>query len=133
MRNTKEKPWYEQDDFWATFEPALFTQKRISEAGEEIEQLVTLLNLQAGATVCDLCCGIGRHSLELARRRFEVTAVDRTQTYLAKARAGAKDEGLNVEFVTEDARSFERPQAFDVVLNLFTSFGRDRRRSGYSC
>jgi SAM-dependent methyltransferase len=123
MRNTKEKSWYEQDDFWANFEPALFTQKRINDAGEEVEQVLALLDLQAGAKICDLCCGIGRHSLELARRRFDVTAVDRTPTYLAKARAGAKDEGLDVEFVAEDARSFKRPEAFDVVLNLFTSFG----------
>jgi len=123
MRNTKEKPWYEQDDFWATFEPVLFTQKRITAAGEEVEQVLTLLELQAKAKVCDLCCGVGRHSLELVRRGFEVTGVDRTAIYLAKARARAKDEGLNVEFVAADARSFIRPQAFDVVLNLFTSFG----------
>ena len=123
MRNTKEKPWYEQDNFWATFEPVLFTQQRITAAAEEVEQVLMLLDLQAGAKVCDLCCGVGRHSLELARRGFDVTAVDRTQRYLGRARAGAKDEGLNVEFVAADARSFIRPEAFDVVLNLFTSFG----------
>lgn len=123
MRNTKEKPWYEQDNFWATFESVLFTQQRITTAAEEVEQVLTLLDLQAGAKVCDLCCGIGRHSLELARRGFEVTGVDRTPTYLAKARARAKDEGLNVEFVAADARSFSRPELFDVFVNLFTSFG----------
>jgi SAM-dependent methyltransferase len=123
MQNTKEKPWYEQDNFWATFEPVMFTQQRITGAGEEVEQVLTLLDLQAGAKVCDLCCGVGRHSLELTRRGFEVTGVDRTARYLARARAKAKDEGLNVEFVAADARNFERTEAFDVVLNLFTSFG----------
>lgn len=123
MQNTKEKPWYEQDNFWATFESVLFTQQRIAEAGEEVEQVLKLLDLQAGARVCDLCCGIGRHSLELARRGFEVTGVDRTARYLAQARARAKDEGLNVEFVAEDARSFSRPEVFDLVVNLLTSFG----------
>ena len=123
MRNTKEKPWYEQDDFWTTFESVLFTQQRITGAAEEVEQVLTLLDLQAGAKVCDLCCGVGRHSLELARRGFEVTGVDRTARYLARARARVKDEGLNIEFVEADARSFSRPEAFDVVLNLFTSFG----------
>jgi SAM-dependent methyltransferase len=123
MRNTKEKAWHEQDNLWATFEPVLFTQQRITAAAEEVEQVLTLLDLQAGAKVCDLCCGIGRHSLELARRGFEVTGVDRTARYLARARARLKDESLDVEFVDADARSFSRPEAFDVALNLFTSFG----------
>lgn len=123
MRNTKEKPWYEQDNFWATFEPVLFTQQRITGAGEEVEQLVSLLDLQKPLSICDLCCGVGRHSLELARRGFEVTGVDRTPRYLGRARARAKDEGLNVEFVEADVRNFSRPEVFDVVVNLFTSFG----------
>ena len=123
MRSTKEKPWYEQDDFWETFGPMMFTEQRITGAAEEVEQVLTLLDLQAGAKVCDLCCGVGRHSLELARRGFELAGVDRTASYLAKARARAKDEGLNVEFIAADVRSFIRPEAFDVVLNLFTSFG----------
>ena len=123
MRNTKEKPWYEQDDFWVTFESVLFTQQRITGAAEEVEQLVSLLDLQKPLSICDLCCGVGRHSLELARRGFEVTGVDRTPRYLGRARSRAKEEGLNVEFVASDARSFSRPEAFDVVLNLFTSFG----------
>jgi len=32
-------------------------------------------------------------------------------------------EGLKVEFVQSDMRTFCRPDAFDAVVNLFTSFG----------
>jgi SAM-dependent methyltransferase len=71
----------------------------------------------------DLCCGPGRHSLEFARRGFSVVGVDRTKIYLEKARKQAQAEGLEVEFVQKDMRHFRRAKSFDVVLNLFTSFG----------
>jgi SAM-dependent methyltransferase len=123
MDKTKKQSWHEQDRFWETFAPILFTTERISAANEEVEQLISLLNLQPGLMICDLCCGVGRHSLELARRQFEVTGVDRTGKYLRKAKTKAKAEGLNIEFVQEDIRSFCWPASFDVVINLFTSFG----------
>jgi SAM-dependent methyltransferase len=49
--------------------------------------------------------------------------VDRTQSYLDKARQQAKTENLNIEFINEDMRNFCRGDTFDVVLNMFTSFG----------
>jgi SAM-dependent methyltransferase len=79
--------------------------------------------LPVGARVLDLCCGVGRHSLELARRGFKVTGVDRTAAYLKQARQQVRREGLKVELVQQDMREFVRPAAFDLTVNLFTSFG----------
>ena len=61
--------------------------------------------------------------MELARRGFDVTGVDRTASYLDEARRRADDEGLTVDWIHEDMRSFERRGEFDVVLNMYTSFG----------
>jgi len=52
-----------------------------------------------------------------------VTGVDRTAAYLERARRQAKEEGLNVEFIEDDMRTFCRPEVFDAVVNLFTSLG----------
>jgi len=52
-----------------------------------------------------------------------VTGVDRTRLYLDRASKQAEAEGLKIEFVQSDMRSFCRPDAFDAVVNLFTSFG----------
>ena len=46
-----------------------------------------------------------------------------TTHYLEEAKARAEAEQLDIEFVHEDARSFHRPDTFDVVINLYTSFG----------
>ncbi len=117
------KPWYEEDFFWETVAPVLFSERRWSDAPTEVEDIVSLLRISAGAKVLDLCCGVGRHSLELARRGFRVMGVDRTAAYLERARKQAEAEGLNVEFVQDDMRAFCRPEAFDAAINLFTSFG----------
>lgn len=85
--------------------------------------IVSLLKIDPGASILDLCCGPGRHSLELSRCDFSLTGVDRTKSYLEKARKQAETEGLKVEFIQEDMRSFCKSNTFDVVINLFTSFG----------
>ncbi len=116
--------WFEDDTLWERLESFLFSQFRSREITvREAEQILTLLHPPPGAAVLDLCCGPGRHALELARQGFQVTGVDRTAHYLDTARAAAIREGLTVEFVHEDMRHFYRPAAFDLALNLFSSFG----------
>jgi SAM-dependent methyltransferase len=116
--------WFDDDTLWESVESFLFSQFRSSAITvHEAEQILTLVHPPPGAAVLDLCCGPGRHSLEFARRGFQVTGVDRTARYLATARAAATREGLTVEFVQEDMRHFHRSEAFDLALNLFSSFG----------
>ena len=76
------KPWREEDSFWEIAGPVLFTEQRWEYAPREVGAMVSLLGLSPGARVLDMCCGVGRHSLEFARRGFRVTGVDRTGTYL---------------------------------------------------
>lgn len=117
------KSWYEDDDFWEVAAPLLFTVGRRADAAAEVDLIEGLLKLEPGATILDLCCGIGRHSIELARRGFRVTAVDRTKQFLDIARSSAAEWNLDIEFVEADMRSFGRPDAFDGAVNLFSSFG----------
>ena len=118
-----DKSWHEDDTFWAETLPVLFPESRVREAQKEIEQILDLADIPSGRAVLDLCCGIGRHSLELVRRGFRVTGVDRTKQYLDLAAAQAGRETLSLELIQEDMRSFRREESYDAVLNLFTSFG----------
>ena len=118
-----QPPWHEQDEFWRAVEPFLFGQRRMAAALAEVEQVIRLAGLQPGLAVLDLGCGIGRRALEFARQGFRVTAVDRTRAYLDTAANAAAAAQLTLEVVEADMRSFRRPGAFDVAVNLFTSFG----------
>jgi len=99
----------------------MFGEPAWTRARSDVDQLANFL--PTGAAVLDLCCGPGRHALELVRRGFRVTALDRTAYYLDQARTQAKTENLEIEFVCDDMRQFARPGSFDAIINLSTSFG----------
>jgi SAM-dependent methyltransferase len=113
--------WHEDDGFWETV--PMFDVHHWEIAPEQVDGAISLLGLEPGARVLDLPCGVGRHSLEFARRGYRVTGVDRTSAYLDVARERAAAAGLGVEWVRADMRAFVRPGAFDAAVNLFTSFG----------
>jgi len=88
-----------------------------------VQKIVEILDLRRRDRVLDLCCGIGRHSLELARRGYHVTGVDLTKTYIEEARSKAKEERLDIEFIREDMMDFKREETYHAALSIFSSFG----------
>lgn len=119
----KRNIWFQNKDFWRSVHPILFRQRRREMATEDVNNIISLLKLKRGAKILDLCCGVGRHSLEFARRGYLVTGVDLTAMYIREARREAKREGLAIDFVQQDMRRFRRTNTFGAVINLFTSFG----------
>ncbi|GAA2564251.1 MULTISPECIES: class I SAM-dependent methyltransferase [Streptomyces] len=113
---------FQDDDFWTEFHDFLFSEQRHAQA-EELLTTSPLLSFPAGARVLDLCCGSGVFTVPLARRGHDVTGVDLSPAMLERARRRAADVGAQVTYVQADARAYEAPGAFDVVLNMFTSFG----------
>ena len=123
MVDESSVPWYEDDKLWEIMESVMFTEARIAFTSNEIDAIKSLCKIAPDEVVLDLCCGIGRHSLELARRGHKVVGVDRTKQYLERARDAAKKENLSIEFVLDDMRTFHRKTSFDLILSMFTSFG----------
>jgi D-alanine-D-alanine ligase len=91
----------------------------------EIDLFTQTLSLSPDADILDLCCGQGRHALELARRGFgNVQGLDRSHYLIQRARATAKKESLNIKFREGDARKLPHAtDRFDVVMILGNSFG----------
>jgi D-alanine-D-alanine ligase len=91
----------------------------------EIDIFQEILQLKGDERILDLCCGHGRHSLELARRGFKfVEGLDRSHYLIQKAKSQAKKENLPVKFREGDARKLPYPpDTFDVVMILGNSFG----------
>jgi D-alanine-D-alanine ligase len=91
----------------------------------EVDTIISILNPSYEDKILDLCCGHGRHSLELARRGFQnVEGLDRSHYLIQKAKMSAKKETLNVKFREGDARKLPYPpDTFDIVLILGNSFG----------
>jgi SAM-dependent methyltransferase len=114
--------WFEYEGLWRDLYPFLFTPERFGAAAEEATAVLELTGF-SGSRILDLCCGPGRHCAELALRGYEVTGVDRSAYLLERAQAHASARGAEVEWVLDDMRTFRRPGAFDLAINLYTSFG----------
>ena len=91
----------------------------------EIDLFLSVLSPSKESVILDLCCGQGRHSLELARCGFQnVFGLDRSHYLINRARAINRKDGFNVIFKEGDARKMPfLPDKFDYVLIAGNSFG----------
>lgn len=114
--------WFANQAFWSDLYPFLFPEERLAIAEAQIEKIIRLVNFK-GTTILDLACGPGRHAVAFARKGYQVTGVDLSSFHLQKAKVRARQAGVKVKWICQDMRTFVRPSAFALALNLFTSFG----------
>ena len=116
-----KRKWYVdffREGFYHRWGPA----DRFQRAEREVDFIEEALGLPAGASVFDLCCGEGRHTVALARRGYPMTGLDRSAFQLRLARKAAKEAGVNVRWHRADMRDIPWRSEFDAVINLLTSF-----------
>jgi SAM-dependent methyltransferase len=109
--------------FWEKFSPIIFSEERLRLASIEVKQVLQLLDAKPGERVLDVGCGIGRHSLELAKLGYVITGLDITPSFIKTAQETALKEGTKAEFIEANMLNFVRPKAFDIAISLFSSFG----------
>ncbi|MSP83017.1 MAG: methyltransferase domain-containing protein [Alphaproteobacteria bacterium] len=118
-------------DWWRTLFNALYLQtdgdvvENDANTAREIDLLIGAAGLEPNDHVLDLCCGQGRHAIELARRGFaHVTGIDRSRYLVRLARKRAKTKGVDVAFHEGDARKFRVAEStFHCVTLMGNSFG----------
>lgn len=91
----------------------------------EVDLILDIINPSTETRILDLCCGQGRHTLEIARRGYlRIEGLDRSHYLVQKAKRLARAEGLEIRFREGDARKLPQPAStFDTVLILGNSFG----------
>ncbi len=87
-----------------------------SQSSHEVDQMARLLDLRPPMRVLDLGCGKGRHALELARRGYQVTAIDVASVYLQRAQRQALDQHLAIEFRLQRGAELEDDGLYDFIL-----------------
>jgi D-alanine-D-alanine ligase len=118
-------------DWWRTMFGAVYLAtdgdvvENDANTRRDVDVLVRAAALRPDDRVLDLCCGQGRHSIELARRGFTgVVGLDRSRYLVRLARKRALEEQLDAAFHEGDARRFWLPgERFDCVAMLGNSFG----------
>lgn len=83
--------------------------------------LIEVIDLLPVGRVLDLACGRGRNALELARRGYNVTAVDQSDEALAQLATMAENESLPIDCLCSDLET-QPPtlnQDYDTSLCFF--------------
>ncbi|MEV0116140.1 class I SAM-dependent methyltransferase [Streptomyces sp. NPDC050844] len=114
--------WYEDDGFWSDFSETMFSDRRRAETADIVARS-PLLEFPARSRVLDLCCGPGLYLVPLAGRGYAVTGVDLSAEMLKRARAVCERAAAEVRLLQADMLTHVEPASYDVVLNVFTSFG----------
>jgi ubiquinone/menaquinone biosynthesis C-methylase UbiE len=112
-------------EWWESFFDARYLQayRWVEDKTEqEVDFVVDVVGVQPSDRILDLCCGQGRHTLELARRGFSVSGLDQSEYLLSVAKERTTQAQLPVEFIQGDMRRLPFKEESDVVLNLFTAF-----------
>lgn len=118
MKKEWFKDWFETEEYLN-----VYRHRNEADAKSLISLILSNTNLNKNASVLDMACGAGRHSILFAKEGFKVTAVDLSERLLSVAKDSADTENLTINFIQSDLRNYSTTEKFDLVVNLFTSFG----------
>ena len=122
MANEISDNWYEDFfqgincEIWEKAIPAEMTK-------QEVDFLVSELNLQQGQHILDIPCGFGRHSIELSKRGFNVTGIDISPTFIKGLTEKINSERLNIKVIQADILAIQLNENFSGAVCLGNSFG----------
>lgn len=98
----------------------LYRHRNTAEAQLFIDNIIQYVHPKPGSKILDLACGKGRHSIYLNKKGFNVVGVDLSHNSILEANKSAND---TLHFHQMDMRELQTKEPYDVVLNMFTSFG----------
>ena len=100
---SRSRSWHETffDGLYDQVLAALFEPNRSRKEARLVKRLACL---RKGQRVLDVPCGQGRLTLPLAEMGLQMTGVDRTASYLRRARRTARERGFELRFDCVDMR-----------------------------
>lgn len=100
----------------------MFSAADFQQAEQQLPALFSYIGGIPGR-ILDLGCGPGRHSLPLAKHGCQVTGLDSSAFLLDKLRISSEKQAADILTVHQDMRTFVQPEAFDLIISMWTSFG----------
>lgn len=110
------KQWYEKlfENYGRQYDKESFTEGTIGECNF----IENEIGHDKSINILDIGCGTGRHSIELAKRGYNITGIDLSESQIARAKEKAHKENVQVKFSVQDARKLTFKNEFDLALML---------------
>ncbi|MFA5164012.1 MAG: class I SAM-dependent methyltransferase [Candidatus Omnitrophota bacterium] len=110
------KQWYEL--FFENYACKYDQESYVQGTAGECDSIEREINHDKSVKILDIGCGTGRHAIELAKRGYQVTGIDLSESQLKRAREKAKEQGVKIDFRKHDARNLPFEGDFGLVIML---------------
>lgn len=100
----------------------VYSHRDKNEAIQLVELIFSNTQLLPDARILDVGCGQGRHLSIFAEHHFKITGIDLSSVLLRIAKEN-NENNPTANFLQADMRHLPLKSKFDLILNLFTSFG----------
>ena len=115
-----EKNWFK--DWFASEEyNSVYNHRDENDAKKLIDLILSNVSLNENSLILDAACGRGRHLNYLSSLKLNAIGFDLSMQFLLQAKKNSF--GVNTSIFRADIREVCFRKKFDLVLNLFTSFG----------
>lgn len=100
----------------------VYSHRDKKEAKQLVSLIQSIIKLETNAKILDVGCGQGRHLSIFEENQFHITGID-LSFVLLKIAQEKLIKNNNAYFIQADMRHLPLKPSFDLILNLFTSFG----------
>lgn len=114
------KKYYSAHGIYLKEHKKYFSKKQLQ---KDVDFIIDVLNLNKKDKILDLACGHGRHSIEIAKRGFDVDGLDFSGYLLKIAKEHAKRENLQINFYKRNIHKINFKTKYDKIFLFFSEFG----------
>lgn len=118
MKKDWFKDWFESD-----FYQKVYCHRDDEDAKLICDLIMSSIELNKGSKILDAACGSGRHFIYFKKSGYNVFGFDLSKNLLNIAQKKLKEKNLPVDLFCADIRKICLKHKFDLITNLFTSFG----------
>lgn len=122
MSDAWYKKWFNRKEYLE-----LYSHRNKQDAAKIAGLITKTLDLPKESKVLDLACGNGRHSVFFAKKGFDVLGIDLSHYLVKEAKKNLRTDyfkwAKRLRFEIGDMRRIGYKNKFDLVVNLFSSFG----------
>ncbi|MGZ4883413.1 MAG: class I SAM-dependent DNA methyltransferase [Halobacteriota archaeon] len=108
---------------YAHYYDLLYREKDYPREADYVHALIAEYAASPVRTILDLGCGTGKHAIELARKGYNVTGVDRSDAMLAVAKENKRQTEGSIEFTNGDICTMRLSKRFDAAIAMFAVMG----------
>ncbi|MCL6099426.1 MAG: class I SAM-dependent methyltransferase [Bacteroidetes bacterium] len=110
--------WFNSDQYLEVYQ-----HRDYQDATKLLDLIFRNVSLKKNSLILDAACGAGRHLIDLTAKGYNPFGFDLSISLLKKGKTDAEEKSIRLNLFRADLRHVALRQKFDLVLNLFTSFG----------